>query len=86
MRSLLVLENLRFHDEEISGNTNFAKELSELGDIFVNDAFGTAHRAHASTSVIAQFFKKKKCFGYLMSNEIMNLNKVIKNPKNHLLL
>ena len=78
---VMLLENLRFHDEEIAGNTHFAKELSELGDIFVNDAFGTAHRAHASTSVIAQFFKKKKCFGYVMSNEIMNLNKVIKNPK-----
>ena len=78
---VLLLENLRFHNEEIAGNTLFAKELSELGDIFVNDAFGTAHRAHASTSVIAQFFKKKKCFGYVMSNEIMSLNKVIKNPK-----
>tara|TARA_Y100000766_G_scaffold285181_1_gene306876 strand:+ start:12010 stop:13131 length:1122 start_codon:yes stop_codon:yes gene_type:complete len=78
---VLLLENLRFHDEEIAGNTLFAKELSALGDIFVNDAFGTAHRAHASTSVIAQFFKKKKCFGYVMSNEIMSLNKVIKNPK-----
>ena len=59
---VLLLENLRFHDEEIAGNTLFAKELSALGDIFVNDAFGTAHRAHASTSVIAQFFKKKKMF------------------------
>ncbi len=78
---VLLLENLRFHDEEIAGNTLFAKELSALGDIFVNDAFGTAHRAHASTSVIAQFFKKKKCFGYVMSNEIMSLNKVIKHPK-----
>lgn len=78
---VLLLENLRFHDEEIAGNTLFAKELSALGDIFVNDAFGTAHRAHASTSVIAQFFKKKKCFGYVMSKEITSLNKVIKNPK-----
>ena len=78
---VLLLENVRFHDEEISGDTGFAKQLSALGDIFVNDAFGTAHRAHASTSAIAQFFNNKKCFGYVMSKEIENLNKVISKPK-----
>ena len=78
---VLLLENLRFHDEETLGDTGFAKQLSALGDIFVNDAFGTAHRAHASTSVITQFFNNKKCFGYVMSKEIENLNKVISKPK-----
>ena len=78
---VLLLENLRFHDEETLGDTDFAKQLSALGDIFVNDAFGTAHRAHASTSVIAQFFNNKKCFGYVMSKEIANLNKVISKPE-----
>jgi phosphoglycerate kinase len=63
---ILLLENLRFYKEEEAGDKGFAEQLSKLGDIYVNDAFGTAHREHASTAVIAQFFTDKKCFGYLM--------------------
>jgi len=74
---ILLLENLRFHDEEKSGNVDFAKQLSNLGDIYVNDAFGTAHRAHASTAIIAQFFTDKKCFGYLLAKEIESIQKVL---------
>ncbi|MEO8934966.1 MAG: phosphoglycerate kinase [Xanthomarina sp.] len=74
---ILLLENLRFHKEEEAGDKNFAKELAALGDIYVNDAFGTAHRAHASTSVIAQFFPDNKCFGYLLEQEIKSINKVM---------
>ncbi len=74
---ILLLENLRFHDEEKLGNINFAKALSKLGDIYVNDAFGTAHRAHASTTVIAQFYKDNKCFGLLMAKEIESIKKVL---------
>lgn len=70
--SVLLLENLRFHKEEEAGDETFAKELSKLGDVYVNDAFGTAHRAHASTSVIAQFFPNAKCIGYLMKAELEN--------------
>ncbi|EGV43204.1 phosphoglycerate kinase [Bizionia argentinensis JUB59] len=75
---ILLLENLRFHEEETAGNVDFAKQLSKLGDIYVNDAFGTAHRAHASTAVIAQFFPEKKCFGYLLAKEIKSIDKVMK--------
>jgi phosphoglycerate kinase len=78
---VLLLENLRFHAEEEAGDVDFAKELSSLGDIYVNDAFGTAHRAHASTTIIAQFFPNKKCFGKLMAKEIESLNKVLKNSE-----
>lgn len=78
---VLLLENLRFHEEEEAGDVDFAKELSSLGDIYVNDAFGTAHRAHASTTIIAQFFPNKKCFGLLLSKEIESLNKVLKNSE-----
>jgi phosphoglycerate kinase len=78
---VLLLENLRFHEEEESGNVDFAKQLASLGDIYVNDAFGTAHRAHASTTIIAQFFPKSKCFGLLMAKEIESLNKVLKDSK-----
>ena len=78
---ILLVENLRFHSEETAGDIDFAKQLSELGDIYVNDAFGTAHRAHASTAIIAQFFKKNKCFGYLMANEIENIDKVVGGAK-----
>ena len=78
---ILLLENLRFHKEEEAGDQNFAKQLSELGDIYVNDAFGTAHRAHASTTIIAQFFPGKKCFGSLLAQEIESLNKVLKNSE-----
>jgi len=76
---VLLLENLRFHKEEESGDVDFAKKLSKLGDIYVNDAFGTAHRAHASTTIIAQFFPNKKCFGYLMAQEIDSIDKVMKS-------
>lgn len=75
---ILLLENLRFHPEEKKGDKDFAKKLSELGDVYVNDAFGTAHRAHASTAVIAEFFDKdKKMFGKLMNDEVSNAEKVL---------
>ena len=78
---VLLLENLRFHDEEEAGDVAFANELASLGDIYVNDAFGTAHRAHASTTIIAQFFPTEKCFGLLLAKEIESLNKVLKNSE-----
>jgi len=74
---ILLLENLRFHKEEEKGGVDFAKQLSELGTFYVNDAFGTAHRTHASTAVVAQFFPNNKCFGYVMSGEIASVNKVL---------
>ncbi len=76
---VLLLENLRFYPEEEAGDVAFAKELASLGDIYVNDAFGTAHRAHASTTIIAQFFPNHKCFGLLLAKEIESLNRVLKN-------
>jgi phosphoglycerate kinase len=76
---VLLLENLRFYPEEEAGDENFAKELASLGDIYVNDAFGTAHRAHASTTIIAKFFPNYKCFGMLLAKEIESLNRVLKN-------
>jgi phosphoglycerate kinase len=76
---VLLLENLRFYPEEEAGDVNFAKELASLGDIYVNDAFGTAHRAHASTTIIAQFFPTSKCFGLLLAKEIDSLNRVLNN-------
>lgn len=75
---VLLLENLRFHAEEEAGDESFAKQLSKLGDIYVNDAFGTAHRAHASTTIVAQFFPGNRCFGYLMAQEIKAIDKVMK--------
>jgi phosphoglycerate kinase len=78
---VLLLENLRFYAEEEAGDVNFAKQLASLGDIYVNDAFGTAHRAHASTTIIAQFFPEKKCFGLLLAKEIESLNRVLKNSE-----
>ena len=78
---VLLLENLRFHKEEEKGDVTFAKQLSELGTFYVNDAFGTAHRAHASTAVIAQFFPNNKCFGYVMSGEIASVNKVLNSAE-----
>jgi phosphoglycerate kinase len=78
---IILLENLRFHPEEKAGDKNFAEQLSKLGDIYVNDAFGTAHRAHASTAIIAQFFPQKKCFGLLLEKEIININQVLNNSK-----
>ena len=78
---VLVLENLRFHPEEEGGNVEFAKQLSANGDCWINDAFGTAHRAHASTAVMAQFFPNDKMFGYLVDSEVKSLDKVLKAPK-----
>lgn len=74
---VLLLENLRYYNEEKQGDVAFAEALSKLGDIYVNDAFGTAHRAHASTSIIAQFFPANKCFGYLLEQEIISIDKVL---------
>jgi len=74
---VLLLENLRYYNEEKQGDVAFAEALSKLGDIYVNDAFGTAHRAHASTSIIAQFFPSNKCFGYLLEQEIISIDKVL---------
>ena len=78
--SIHLLENLRFHGEETAGDLDFAKKLSEHGDIYVNDAFGTAHRAHASTAIVAQYFDDK-CFGYLMAKEVANAKKLMSNPE-----
>ena len=76
---ILLLENLRFHSEEEKGDEAFAEKLSKLGDAYVNDAFGTAHRAHASTAVIAQFFPSTKFFGLLMEKELIAIDKVLKS-------
>lgn len=76
---VLLLENLRYYEQEQSGDRDFAESLSHFGDIYVNDAFGTAHRAHASTAIIADFFPSEKCFGYLLASEIENVNKVMKD-------
>ena len=73
---IILLENLRFYKEEELGNTEFAKKLSTLGDIYVNDAFGTSHRIHSSNSIITDFFNQK-CIGYLIENEIKNINKIL---------
>ena len=78
---VLLLENLRFHKEEKEGNVDFAKQLSELADVYVNDAFGTAHRAHSSTSVIGQFFPENKYFGLLLKNEIDSLEQALTNTE-----
>ncbi len=82
---VLLLENLRFHAEEEAGDATFAEQLSKLGDIYVNDAFGTAHRAHASTTVVAQFFPDNKCFGYLLAKEIEAINKVMETGEKPIL-
>ena len=74
---VMLLENLRFYKEETQGDYGFAKALGALGDFYINDAFGTAHRAHASTTVIAEFFPNDKCFGYLLAKEIESLEKVM---------
>jgi phosphoglycerate kinase len=74
---VLILENLRFYKEEEKGDETFAEKLAKHGEYYVNDAFGTAHRAHASTAVIAKFFPQSKCFGYVMANEITSINKVL---------
>ena len=77
---ILLLENLRFYKEEAKGDANFAKKLANHGDIYINDAFGTAHRAHASTSIIAQYFEEKGC-GCLMAAELGNAKKVLENSQ-----
>ncbi|MEX0315945.1 MAG: phosphoglycerate kinase [Allomuricauda sp.] len=74
---VLLLENLRFHAEEEKGDEGFAEALSKNGDIYVNDAFGTAHRAHASTTIVAKYFPENKCFGYLLAKEIKAIDKVM---------
>ena len=76
--SVILMENLRFYKEETDGDLNFAKGLSKLGDCYVNDAFGTAHRAHASTTIMAQFFKEDKFFGRLLEKEVNAIDKVMK--------
>lgn len=78
---VLMLENLRFHKGEEKGDEGFAEQLAANGDCWVNDAFGTAHRAHASTAVIAKFFPNDKMFGYLIESEVESLDKVVKNPQ-----
>src|SRR5690554_5612568 len=74
---VLLLENLRFYKQETAGTESFAYELSKHGDVYVNDAFGTAHRAHASTTVVANYFPKDKMFGFLLEKEIENVDKVL---------
>jgi phosphoglycerate kinase len=78
---VLLLENLRFYSEEEAGDKEFAGKLAKLGDVYVNDAFGTAHRAHASTTIIAEFFPEAKVFGALLAKEIESLDKVLKNSE-----
>ncbi|MCB0804712.1 MAG: phosphoglycerate kinase, partial [Bacteroidales bacterium] len=78
---ILLLENLRFYKEETKGDREFAKKLASLGDAYMNDAFGTAHRAHASTAIIAEFFPDDKMFGYIMENEVQNIDKVLHDAK-----
>jgi len=78
---VLLLENLRYYPEEEKGDEGFSEKLSKWGDIYVNDAFGTAHRAHASTTIVAKFFPDHKCFGYLLASEIVNVNKVLTDSK-----
>jgi phosphoglycerate kinase len=78
---VLLLDNLRFYAEEKAGDVVFSKKLASLADVYVNDAFGAAHRAHASTAVIAQFFSEKKFFGHIMSSEIRNIENVLSNAK-----
>ena len=74
---VMLVENLRFHEAETKGDKAFSEALSKLGTVYVNDAFGTAHRAHASTTVVAQFFPKKKCFGHLLAREITAIDKLM---------
>ena len=78
---ILLLENLRFYSEEKSGDKAFAEQLSKNGGIYVNDAFGTAHRAHASTTIVAEFFPENKCFGNLLAKEIESIDRVLNNSQ-----
>jgi phosphoglycerate kinase len=80
-REILLLENVRFYPEETAGDINFAKDLASLGDCFVNDAFGAAHRAHASTTQITSFFPNDKMMGFLMTAEIESAEKIIKKTE-----
>jgi len=77
---VLLLENLRFYKEETKGDRDFTAKLAALGTFYVNDAFGTAHRAHASTAIIAEFFPGKRAFGYIMGKEVANADKVMRSP------
>jgi len=76
---VLLMENLRYHEEETAGDVSFSKQLAQLGTIYVNDAFGTAHRAHASTTIMAQYFNENKCFGALLAKEVEAIDKVMKD-------
>ncbi|MCK4663844.1 MAG: phosphoglycerate kinase [Bacteroidales bacterium] len=78
---VLLLENLRFYKEETKGDKKFAKKLSDFTDVYINDAFGTAHRAHASTTIVAEFFPENKMFGYLIEKELKNIDKVVYNSE-----
>jgi phosphoglycerate kinase len=78
---VLLLENLRFYKEETKGDEEFAKKLADLADAYVNDAFGTAHRAHASTTIVAKFFPKDKMFGYIMAQELESIDRVLHDTK-----
>ena len=78
---VILLENLRFYKEEESGDETFAEKLSKLGDVYVNDAFGTAHRAHASTTIVAKFFPNDKLFGSLLAKEIESIDKVLNSTE-----
>ncbi len=82
---VLLMENLRYHQEEIAGEISFSEKLSKLGTIYINDAFGTAHRAHASTTIIAQFFQEKKCFGKLLEKEVVAIEKIMKSGSSPIL-
>jgi phosphoglycerate kinase len=78
---VVLLENVRYYKEETKGNVEFAEKLSKHGDVYVNDAFGTAHRAHASTTIVAQFFPNDKMFGFLLEKEIESVNRVLNNSR-----
>jgi len=79
--NVLLLENLRFHKEETKGDEGFAKKLASLADVYVNDAFGTAHRAHASTTIIAHSFPNDKMFGYVIGNELKNIDNMLQKAE-----
>jgi phosphoglycerate kinase len=77
---ILLLENLRFHNEELEANEEFAQKLASLGDVYINNAFGTAHRAHSSTTTIAKYFPHDRLFGYLVESEMKNIDKILYKP------
>lgn len=78
---ILMLENLRFNKEELAGDEELARRMSKLGDFYINDAFGTAHRNHVSTSVLAKYFPNAKCFGYLLAGELIAIDKILKSNR-----